>query len=200
VIVIGLFAMAILVVYWTISLRPNSYSYSYLRVLCERNKRKVSLASFFFLLLTDKGLLALLIYRVAHRIDSPIVGKLLSRVAEFLTGIEIYYNARIGKGVEIWHGNGVVIGQSAVVGDNTLILQQVTLGGGFVKVGSRCKLGAGAKLLGNIELGDDVVVAANAVVTNSFNGNLFVGGIPARVISAIDSSAEVVFGTKERNT
>jgi len=190
-------AALLIVVYYVIFFRPGSHAYSYLNVRCLRANKKVSFFNFLFLIVVDKGLLALLIYRASHRINSKVLGKVLTRIGEFLTGVEIYYNANIGKNVEIWHGNGVVIGQSAVVGDGTLILQQVTLGGGFVRVGARCRLGAGAKILGNIELGDDVVVAANAVVNKSYESNVLLGGVPAKVITELEESSDIVFGTKE---
>lgn len=189
----------LLLLYSAISFRPESHSYSYLKVRCLRADKKVGFFNFVFLLAVDKGFLALLIHRASCRINSKVVGRVLTRIAEFLTGVEIYYNAKIGKNVEIWHGNGVVIGQSVVVGDGTLILQQVTLGGGFVRVGERCRLGAGAKILGNIELGNDVVVTANAVVNQSCESYVMVGGVPAKVIANLDSSTDVVFGTKENS-
>jgi serine O-acetyltransferase len=148
------------------------------------------------MLLTDKGLLALYFYRMAYRINSKKVGKLISRISEFLTGIEIYYNAKIGKGVEIWHGNGVVIGQSAVIGDDCVILQQVTVGGGFVKIGNNCKIGAGAKIIGNLNIEDGCVIGANSFVNKCFKKNSVVGGVPARVIKIKAEDENIIFGTK----
>ncbi|WP_051559834.1 serine O-acetyltransferase [Marinobacterium jannaschii] len=178
-------------------MRKDGFSYSYFIVRCNSGNAKPDFFSYFYLVFTDKGLLALLIYRVANRIGSRVLGRILSRVSEFFTGIEIYYNAKIGKSVQIWHGNGVVIGQSAVIGDNCVILQQVTIGAGFVEIGDNCKLGAGSKILGNIIIGDNVAVAANSVVTMNVSSNSVVGGIPAEVIRSIESTEEVCFGTKK---
>lgn len=187
---------SIVACYFIVKARPRGKSYSYVDARFVRSGKDFCFLNFCALLILDKGVCALLMHRISQRIGSKVASKIITRVAEFLTGIEIYGNVEIGKGVEIWHGNGVVIGQSAKVGDNCLILQQVTIGGGFVKVGSNCKLGAGAKVLGNIELGDNVVVGANSVVTQNISDGTLVAGVPAIEIRKIESSSEIVFGTK----
>lgn len=112
------------------------------------------------------GLQALLFHRVSHalyRSGLPFIPRFLSHIARFLTGIEIHPGARIGHGVFIDHGMGVVIGETAIVGDYCLIYQGVTLGGTGKESGKRhptlgenVVVGGGAKVLGNIEIGNNV--------------------------------------------
>lgn len=109
--------------------------------------------------------------------------------ARFVTGIEIHPGATIGKRLVIDHGMGVVIGETSVIGDDCLIYHQVTLGSKdnempkrHPTIGNRVVLGAGSKVLGNITLGDDVRVGANAVVTKNVASGSTVVGIPARSI------------------
>lgn len=101
-----------------------------------------------------------------------IVSRMFSNWSRFLTGIEIHPGAAIGRRVVIDHGMGVVIGETAVVGDDVLIYHGVTLGGKeyttakrHPTIGNRVLLGAGAKIIGNITIGDDAKIGANAVVT-----------------------------------
>jgi serine O-acetyltransferase len=120
------------------------------------------------------GLQALMFHRLAHWLykrDIPFIPRLISHISRFLTGIEIHPGAKIGKGVFIDHGMGVVIGETAVVGDYALIYQGVTLGGTGKETGKRhptlgnnVVVGAGAKVLGNIRIGDNVRIGAGSVV------------------------------------
>jgi len=110
----------------------------------------------------------------------------ISQLTRFFTGIEIHPGARIGRRLFIDHGMGVVIGETAVIGDDVLIYHGVTLGGTghhggkrHPTVGNRVVIGAGAKLLGNIVLGDDCAVGANAVVVGSAPPWSTLTGIPA---------------------
>ncbi|CAN1212880.1 serine O-acetyltransferase [Tumidithrix helvetica PCC 7403] len=137
------------------------------------------------------GLQALCWHRVAHwlhGIGIPVVPRVLSYLSRFLTGIEIHPGAKIGKGVFIDHGMGVVIGETAVVGDYVLIYQGVTLGGTGKEMGKRHPtlgnhviVGAGALLLGNIELGDRVRIGAGSVVLRHVPSDSTVVGVPGRV-------------------
>lgn len=109
-----------------------------------------------------------------HRAGVPFVPRALSELSRFLTGIEIHPGAKIGRDLVIDHGMGVVIGETAIIGDHCLIYHGVTLGGTSLKsekrhptVGDRVMIGAGAKLLGNIEIGSDSRIGANAVVVES---------------------------------
>jgi serine O-acetyltransferase len=116
--------------------------------------------------------------------------RLISHVARFLTGIEIHPGAEIGKGVFIDHGMGVVIGETAIVGDYSLIYQGVTLGGTGKETGKRhptvgknVVVGTGAKVLGNIQIGDRVRIGAGSVVLRDVPQDSTVVGIPGRIIS-----------------
>ena len=127
------------------------------------------------LVLTSPGFHALMWHRVWHgvyRIKLRTLSRMLANITRWITGIEIHPGARIGKAVVIDHGMGVVIGETAEIGDDVLIYHGVTLGGTSLKnekrhptVGSRVIIGAGAKLIGAIHVGDDVKIGANAVIT-----------------------------------
>ena len=119
---------------------------------------------------------------------SPLFPRWLSQYARFLTGIEIHPGAQIGKSFFIDHGMGVVIGETAIVGDNVLLYQGVTLGGTGKETGKRhptlgnnVVVGAGAKILGNITIGDNSYIGANAVVIKNVPANSTVVGIPGRI-------------------
>jgi serine O-acetyltransferase len=137
------------------------------------------------------GFQALLFHRAAHwlyEIKIPFIPRFISYVSRFLTGIEIHPGAKIGKGVFIDHGMGVVIGETAIVGDYALIYQGVTLGGTGKEtgkrhptVGSSVVVGAGAKVLGNILIGNNVRIGAGSVVLRDIPENCTVVGIPGRI-------------------
>ncbi|WP_066384411.1 MULTISPECIES: serine O-acetyltransferase [unclassified Anabaena] len=139
------------------------------------------------------GLHAISLHRLAHwlhRRGVVFFPRFISHLARFLTGIEIHPGAKIGKGVFIDHGMGVVIGETAIVGDYTLIYQGVTLGGTGKEsgkrhptVGKNVVLGTGAKVLGNIHLGDRVRVGAGSVVLRDVPPDCTVVGIPGRIIT-----------------
>jgi serine O-acetyltransferase len=143
-------------------------------------------------LLLYSGLHALLMHRVAHRMQQKgwrIPARAVSQFAKFLTGIEIHPGATIGKGLFIDHGAGVVIGETAVVGDNCTIYQGVTLGGTGKQTGKRhptlgdnVMVGAGAKLLGNFTVGSGSRIAAGAVVLTDVPENATAVGVPAKVV------------------
>jgi serine O-acetyltransferase len=138
------------------------------------------------------GLQALLFHRLAHWLYSigiPFIPRLISHLARFLTGIEIHPGATIGHGVFIDHGMGVVIGETAIVGDYALIYQGVTLGGTGKEsgkrhptVGENVVVGAGAKVLGNIQIGNNVRIGAGSVVLRDVPSNCTVVGVPGRII------------------
>lgn len=142
--------------------------------------------------LTYAGLHAITWHRVAHffwRHNLKFLARLVSQSNRFWTGIEIHPGATIGKGFFIDHGMGVVIGETAEVGDNCLIYHGVTLGGVSLAkkkrhptLGNNVVIGAGAKILGAITLGDNVQVGANAVVLKDVPPNSVVVGIPGRVV------------------
>jgi serine O-acetyltransferase len=118
-----------------------------------------------------------------------LLGRLTSHIGRFLTGIEIHPGARLGRRFVIDHGMGVVIGETAVVGDDVYIYHQVTLGGISTEkgkrhptIGNNVIIGAGAKVLGAIEIGDNARIGANAVVVSPVPAGTTVVGIPARPV------------------
>ena len=139
------------------------------------------------------GLHALVLHRLAHwlhRNRVPLIPRLFSHFGRFLTGIEIHPGAKIGQGVFIDHGMGVVIGETAIIGDYSLIYQGVTLGGTGKEIGKRhptigksVVVGAGAKVLGNINIGDNVRIGAGSVVLRHVPADCTVVGIPGRIVS-----------------
>ena len=138
------------------------------------------------------GLHAIWSYRLAHRLWArPAlrgVARVLSQLTRFLTGIEIHPGATIGRRFFIDHGMGVVIGETTEIGDDVMLYHGVTLGGRSLKhgkrhptLGNRVVVGAGAKILGPLTIGDDSAVGANAVVTHDVPADSIATGIPAVV-------------------
>ena len=119
----------------------------------------------------------------------PFFPRLISQISRFLTGIEIHPGATIGKGFFIDHGMGVVIGETTIIGDNVTLFQGVTLGGTGKEKGKRhptlgnnIVVGSGAKILGNIKIGDGSYVGANSVVLQAVPPHSTVVGVPGRVV------------------
>lgn len=138
------------------------------------------------------GLQALLLHRLAHWLyclGIPFIPRLMSHIARFLTGIEIHPGAQVGRGVFIDHGMGVVIGETAIVGDYCLIYQGVTLGGTGKETGKRhptlgenVVVGSGAKVLGNLLIGNNVRIGAGSVVLRDVPSDCTVVGVPGRIV------------------
>jgi len=138
------------------------------------------------------GLQALVLHRFSHwlyNLGLPVIPRLISHLGRFFTGIEIYPGATIGKSVFIDHGMGVVIGETAIIGDYCLIYQGVTLGGTgkhggkrHPTVGENVVIGGGAKVLGNILIGSNVRIGAGSVVLKDVPSDSTVVGIPGRVV------------------
>ncbi len=145
--------------------------------------------------LTYSGFHALLAYRLTHvlsRWGIPLLPRVISQLARWVTGIEIHPRAVIGRGFFIDHGMGVVIGETTIIGDFVTLFQGVTLGGTgkdrgkrHPTLGNHVVVGAGAKVLGNITIGDFVKIGANSVVLRSVPSNSTVIGIPGRIIKTI---------------
>jgi serine O-acetyltransferase len=145
------------------------------------------------------GFHALVLHRGSHWLwqrGLRWLARFVSQLSRWLTGIEIHPGARIGDGVFIDHGMGVVIGETAEVGDGCTIYQGVTLGGTSLTKGSKrhptlgrnVVVGAGAKVLGGFTVGDDAAIGSNAVVTKPVPAGATAVGIPARIILAEDSA------------
>lgn len=138
------------------------------------------------------GFWAMINHRIAHRLYNKkhfFLSRLISQVSRFFTGIEIHPGAKIGKGVFIDHGMGVVIGETCEIGDNVIIYQGVTLGGTGKEVGKRhptiknnVLIGSGSKILGPILIGNNVKVGAGSVVLNDVSDDSTVVGIPAKAV------------------
>ena len=142
-------------------------------------------------LLTYSGLHAMMGFRIARvlrQLHVPLVPRLLMHLVKCMTGIEIHPSAKIGRGLFIDHGMGVVIGETAVIGKHVTLFQGVTLGGTGKEhgkrhptIGDNVVIGAGAKVLGNITIGNDSMVGANAVVIRDVPEHSTVVGVPGRI-------------------
>ena len=144
------------------------------------------------IILTYSGIHAVIMHRVAHwfyKKNLTLIARAISQLSRCMTGIEIQPGAKIGKGLLIDHGSGVVIGETAEIGDNCLIYQGCTLGGTGKEHGKRhptlgnnVMVGSGAKILGPFKVGDGAKIAANAVVLEEVPPNCTAVGVPARIV------------------
>ncbi|HAR62745.1 MAG: serine O-acetyltransferase [Candidatus Margulisiibacteriota bacterium] len=151
-----------------------------------------------FEVLLYQGIHAIWLHRIAHflwNLGLPFFPRLISQISRFLTGIEIHPGAKIGKYFFIDHGMGVVIGETAEIGDNVIIYHQVTLGGtGKEKgkrhptVGNNVIIGAGAKVLGAIKIGNNCKIGADAVVIKDVPNNSTIVGDIGRIVSKKDKN------------
>lgn len=167
-------------------------------------ERDPAAVNYIEVLLTYSGLHAIIMYRIAHsllKLKLPFFPRFISQFTKFITGIEIHPGATIGNGLFIDHGMGVIIGETSVVGDNVTLFQGVTLGGTgkergkrHPNIGNNVVVGTGAKILGNITIGDNSYVGANAVVIKDVPANSTVVGVPGRITKQdgkkIDSSLD----------
>jgi serine O-acetyltransferase len=148
------------------------------------------------------GFHAILLHRLAHRLCGmkvPLLPRLISQVGRFFTGIEIHPGAKIGRRFFIDHGMGVVIGETTEIGDDVLLYQGVTLGGTGKEKGKRhptlgnnVVVGTGAKVLGNIHIGDHVKIGAGSVVVKSVPDHSTVVGVPGRIVRSRTEAVEVL--------
>jgi serine O-acetyltransferase len=127
-----------------------------------------------------------------------LIGRLISHIGRFLTGIEIHPGARIGKRFFIDHGMGVVIGETSEIGDNVTLYHGVTLGGTTWKkikrhptIGNNVVIGSGAKVLGPVIIGDNTKIGANSVVVNEIPPNSIVVGIPGKVVFRVEGEKRI---------
>lgn len=144
------------------------------------------------IILAYPGFHAVVLHRLAHRLylrQVPVLPRLVSHFNRWITGIEIHPGARLGRRLTIDHGMGIVIGETAEIGDDVLLYQGVTLGNARFQrgkrhptVGNNVVIGAGAKVLGPITVGDGARVAAGAVVVNDVPPHTTAAGVPAKAI------------------
>ncbi len=155
-------------------------------------ERDPAAKGFWEIILCYPGFQAISIHRLSHRLwklKIPLLPRMLSHASRFITGVEIHPGAKIGKGVFIDHGMGVVIGETSEIGDRCLLYQGVTLGGTGKESGKRhptleanVVVGAGAKVLGAICVGSNTRIGAGSVVVKNVGENTTVVGIPGRII------------------
>jgi len=153
-------------------------------------------------LLAYPGFHARQFHRLAHTVyrwHIPVLPRLLSHICRFLTGIEIHPGAKIGEGFFIDHGMGVVIGETAEIGDNVTLYQEVTLGGTSHQrakrhptLGNNVVVGVGAQLIGDITIGENTKIGAGSVVVSSVPANATVVGIPGRVVAVRNPDTDTV--------
>lgn len=184
-----LFIIAIIIALFVLkSIILSLFFYPEIKAAQERDPAAYSS---FEVLFMYQGLSALYHYRIAnffYKIKVEFLARLISQYSRFVTGIEIHPGAKIGRGLFIDHGMGVVIGETSIIGDNVTLYQGVTLGGtGKQKtkrhptLGNNVVVGAGAKILGDIIIGDNSYIGANAVVVKDVPVNSTIVGVPGRV-------------------
>ena len=155
-------------------------------------ERDPAARGFLEIILCYPGFQALVLHRISHKLwkyKLPLIPRVLSQITRNITGIEIHPGATIGRGVFIDHGMGVVIGETSDIGDRCLLYQGVTLGGTGKDCGKRhptlqenVVVGAGAKVLGAIQIGSNTRIGAGSVVVKNVEKNSTVVGIPGRVV------------------
>ena len=160
-----------------------------IKVIYEKDPAATNLAEVLF---CYPGLQALISHRIAHKLaywGVPFIPRFISYLTRIITGIAIHPKAQIGNRFFIDHGEGVVIGETTIIGDDVLIYQQVTLGGTgnehgkrHPTIGNNVIIGAGAKILGNITIGDNTRVGAGSVVVENVPEHCTVVGVPGRVV------------------
>jgi len=175
---------------------------SVLRDIRAARQRDPAAVSTLEVVLAYPGFHARQIHRLAHtlyRARVPLIPRLISHIGRFLTGIEIHPGAEIGEGLFIDHGMGVVIGETAVIGDDCHLFQGVTLGGTSQKrvkrhptLGNGVVVGAGASLIGAITVGDNARIGAGSVVVTNVPANATVVGVPGQVVAYREAAGDVI--------
>ena len=158
---------------------------------------------FLAILINTPGIHAVLFHKISHFLykkEHFFLARLISQIARFLTGIEIHPGAKIGKRFFTDHGMGVVIGETAEIGDDVMMYHQVTLGGTGKECGKRhptvkngVTIAAGSKILGAITIGENAKIGANSVVLKNVPANATVVGIPARIVRVNGTKFEPEF-------
>ncbi|WP_020676098.1 serine O-acetyltransferase [Geopsychrobacter electrodiphilus] len=164
-------------------------------------ERDPAVRNVFEIVLCYPGFHAMLFYRLSHKLWTHkffLLGRFISHLGRFFTGIEIHPGALIGHGFFIDHGMGVVIGETAEIGDNCTLYHQVTLGGtSWAKekrhptLGNNVVVGSGAKILGPFKVGDNAKIGSNSVVVKEVPKNATVVGVPGRMVASGEKPAGV---------
>jgi len=171
--------------------------YEEAKVYAERDN--VKLRTVLYLLVMNSGFVLDFCYRIANRLHRKsqrhifreLMPKVIMQFARVMTSSSVSHRAKIGKRLMIAYGMNIVIGEEVEIGDDVLVFNGVSFGSTIPgkadvrqpTVGSRIMIGSGAKLLGGIEIGDDVKIGANSVVLKSFPGNVTIAGMPAKIVS-----------------
>lgn len=165
-------------------------------------KRDPAATSDLEVVLTYPGFHARELHRLTNAMHDRgfrLMARLVSHVGRYATGIEIHPGARIGRGLFIDHGMGIVIGETAVIGDDCHLLQGVTLGGTSSRrakrhptLGDNVVVGAGAKLIGDITVGDNAKIGAGSVVVTNVPPNATVVGVPGHIVAFADPGDDTV--------
>ncbi len=160
-------------------------------------------------LITYPGVWAIFFHRIAHLLYAlriPLLPRLISQISRFFTGIEIHPGAKIGCGFFIDHGMGVVIGETAEIGENVLMYHQVTLGGTSLSAGKRhptignnVLIGAGAKIFGPVVIGNNSQIGGGAIVIESAPKNSVVVGNPGKIVKRDGKKIDPILSVDQVN-
>lgn len=174
-----------------------------IRAIFVRDPAARSVGEIFF---AYPGFHAVLFYRLSHWLwlhRVYLLGRFVSHVGRFFTGIEIHPGARIGERFFIDHGMGVVIGETSEIGDDVTIYHGVTLGGTTWQkgkrhptIGNNVVIGTGAKVLGPVNIGDNTRIGANSVVIHDIPSNSVVVGIPGKVVFRVEGERRIALDTE----
>jgi len=172
---------------------PKGYIGELFELVCAYKKYDPATKSKLEILFLYPGIKAWMLHKISHALYSaavPFLPRFISEISRLITGIDVHPGAKIGRRVIMDHAMGVVIGETAIVGDDVLLYQGVTLGGTSLEqskrhptIGNNCVIGAGAKILGNIHIGEGSRVGANSVVVKNVPAGSTVVGIPGKIVS-----------------
>ena len=178
-------------------------------------KRDPAAKSIIGIILTYPGVKAVFLHKVSHFFHLAgfeLIGRIISQITRFFTGVEIHPGAKIGKNLFIDHGMGVVIGETSEIGDNVTIYHAVTLGGSSPSIdserqrhekrhptiGNDVVIGSGAQIIGPIKIGNNVRIAANAVVVKDVPENATMVGIPAKAVKLENKGSFRPYGVDDK--
>tara|TARA_B100000963_G_C22411143_1_gene573336 strand:+ start:53 stop:628 length:576 start_codon:yes stop_codon:yes gene_type:complete len=178
-------------------------------------KRDPAAKSIIGIILTYPGVKAVFLHKFSHFFHLAgfeLIGRIISQITRFFTGVEIHPGAKIGKNLFIDHGMGVVIGETSEVGDNVTIYHAVTLGGSSPSIdserqrhekrhptiGNDVVIGSGAQIIGPIKIGNGARIAANAVVVKDVDENATMVGIPAKAVKVGNKGSFRPYGVDDK--